>query len=113
MTLPVPPLPRSLVRVIWSLVEYWGEVDDHVEPLCLGDLDAVVGDRPFQQALVAADLDERRPAPGLGVKRQLVAAGVGGVLATFDRPGRAIRCVTALRARLRGMGVEIRFRLRA
>jgi hypothetical protein len=66
MTLPVPPLPRSLVRVIWSLVEYWGEVDDHVEPLCLGDLDAVVGDRPSSRPWSPPIWTNDGPLLGLG-----------------------------------------------
>jgi class 3 adenylate cyclase len=39
---------------------------------------------------------------------RLVKSTGDGILATFDRPGRAIRCATALRDRLRGIGVEIR-----
>jgi class 3 adenylate cyclase len=39
---------------------------------------------------------------------RLVKSTGDGILALFDRPGRAIRCATALRDRLRGSGVEIR-----
>jgi class 3 adenylate cyclase len=39
---------------------------------------------------------------------RLVKSTGDGILATFDRPGRGIRCATALRDRLRGTGIEIR-----
>src|SRR5215212_7898666 len=39
---------------------------------------------------------------------RLVKSTGDGILALFDRPGRAIRCATGLRDRLRDSGVEIR-----
>ena len=39
--------------------------------------------------------------------RFLKSTGDGG-LATFDGPGRAIRCATALRSKMRGLGIDIR-----
>jgi class 3 adenylate cyclase len=65
-----------------------------------------VGDRRWGELLDAHDRLARELVGRYGGR--LVKSTGDGVLATFDRPGRAIRCVTALRARLRGMGVEIR-----
>jgi class 3 adenylate cyclase len=39
---------------------------------------------------------------------QLVKTTGDGILATFDGPGRAIRCAAALTDELRGIGVQIR-----
>jgi class 3 adenylate cyclase len=39
---------------------------------------------------------------------RLVKSTGDGILALFDRPGRGIRCATALRDRLRASGIEIR-----
>ena len=39
---------------------------------------------------------------------QLVKTTGDGILATFDGPGRAIRCAAALRDELRGIGLQIR-----
>jgi class 3 adenylate cyclase len=39
---------------------------------------------------------------------RLVKSTGDGILATFDRPGRGIRCAIALRDRLRGTGIQIR-----
>src|SRR5215204_4942927 len=55
------------------------EVHDHVEALCGGNRDTLVGDRRAQQADVAPDLDEGVPAGGRRVELELVASGVGGV----------------------------------
>ena len=65
-----------------------------------------VGEEAFDG--IRADLDAR-VAAALTAHGVVVTKSTGdGVLATFDRPGRAIRCATALRDRLRGIGVEIR-----
>jgi class 3 adenylate cyclase len=39
---------------------------------------------------------------------QLVKTTGDGILATFDGPGRGIRCAAALRDELRGIGLQIR-----
>jgi class 3 adenylate cyclase len=65
-----------------------------------------VGDRRWGELL---DLHDRVARELVGqLQGQLVKSTGDGVLALFDRPGRAIRCATALRDRLRGSGVEIR-----
>jgi len=65
-----------------------------------------VGDRRWGELL---DLHDRL-ARGLVAELhgRLVKSTGDGILALFDRPGRGIRCATALRDRLRGSGVEIR-----
>jgi class 3 adenylate cyclase len=65
-----------------------------------------VGDRRWAELLDAHDRLAGELVGRFGGR--LVKSTGDGVLATFDRPGRAIRCATALRDRLRGIGVEIR-----
>jgi class 3 adenylate cyclase len=65
-----------------------------------------VGDRRWGQLL---DTHDRLARELVGqLQGRLVKSTGDGILALFDRPGRAIRCATALRDRLRGNGVEIR-----
>jgi class 3 adenylate cyclase len=65
-----------------------------------------VGDRRWGELL---DTHDRLARELVGqLQGQLVKSTGDGILALFDRPGRAIRCATALRDRLRGTGVEIR-----
>jgi len=65
-----------------------------------------VGDRRWGELL---DLHDRLARELVGqLQGRLVKSTGDGILALFDRPGRAIRCATALRDRLRGSGVEIR-----
>jgi len=64
------------------------------------------GDRRWAELLDAHDRLARELIARFGGR--LVKSTGDGILATFDRPGRAIRCATALRDRLRGIGVEIR-----
>ena len=65
-----------------------------------------VGDRRWGELLDTHDRLARELVAQL--QGQLVKSTGDGVLALFDRPGRGIRCATALRDRLRGSGVEIR-----
>jgi class 3 adenylate cyclase len=65
-----------------------------------------VGDRRWGELLDAHDRLAGELVGRFGGR--LVKSTGDGILATFDRPGRAIRCATALRDRLRGIGVEIR-----
>jgi class 3 adenylate cyclase len=65
-----------------------------------------VGDRRWGELLNAHDRLARELVGRFGGR--LVKSTGDGVLATFDRPGRGIRCATSLRDRLRGIGVEIR-----
>jgi class 3 adenylate cyclase len=65
-----------------------------------------VGDRRWAELL---DIHDRLARELVGqLQGRLVKSTGDGILATFDRPGRAIRCATGLRDRLRGNGVEIR-----
>jgi class 3 adenylate cyclase len=65
-----------------------------------------VGDRRWGELL---DLHDRLARELVGqLDGRLVKSTGDGILALFDRPGRAIRCATGLRDRLRGSGVEIR-----
>jgi class 3 adenylate cyclase len=65
-----------------------------------------VGDRRWGELL---DTHDRLARELVGqLHGRLVKSTGDGILALFDRPGRAIRCATALRDRLRGSGVEIR-----
>jgi len=65
-----------------------------------------VGDRRWGELL---DTHDRLARELVGqFHGRLVKSTGDGVLALFDRPGRGIRCATALRDRLRGSGVEIR-----
>ena len=64
------------------------------------------GDRRWRELLDAHDEAARRL---VGEEDgRLVKSTGDGVLAVFDRPGRAIRCALALREELRGLEVEIR-----
>jgi class 3 adenylate cyclase len=65
-----------------------------------------VGDRRWGELL---DLHDRLARELVGqLQGRLVKSTGDGILALFDRPGRGIRCATALRDRLRASGVEIR-----
>ena len=65
-----------------------------------------VGDRRWGELL---DLHDRLARELVGqLQGRLVKSTGDGILALFDRPGRGIRCATALRDRLRGSGVQIR-----
>lgn len=67
---------------------------------------ARVGDRRWQEllathdAVVRTELDRHRG-------RQVKSMG-DGILATFDGPGRAVRCTAAIRDAVRPLGIEIR-----
>ena len=65
-----------------------------------------VGDRRWAELLDAHDRLAGELVDRFG--GWLVKSTGDGVLAIFDRPGRAIRCATALRDRLQRSGVEIR-----
>jgi class 3 adenylate cyclase len=65
-----------------------------------------IGDRQWSVLLDAHDRAARELVDRSGGR--LVKSTGDGILATFDSPGAAIRCATALRDRLRELGVEIR-----
>jgi class 3 adenylate cyclase len=65
-----------------------------------------IGDRQWAALLDAHDRVARELVDRSGGR--LVKSTGDGILATFDSPGAAIRCATALRDRLQEVGVEIR-----
>jgi class 3 adenylate cyclase len=67
---------------------------------------AVLGDRRWRELLERHDAIVRRQ---LEIHRGREIKTLGdGFLATFDGPARAIRCATAIREGLRGIGLEVR-----
>jgi class 3 adenylate cyclase len=65
-----------------------------------------LGDRRWRELLEVHDEVARRLVEEFG--GQLIKMTGDGILATFDGPGRAIRCAAALRDELGGIGLEIR-----
>jgi class 3 adenylate cyclase len=65
-----------------------------------------LGDRRWRELLDVHDELARRLVEEFG--GQLVKTTGDGILATFDGPGRGIRCAAALRDELRGIGLQIR-----
>ena len=65
-----------------------------------------MGDRRFKELLVTHD--ELLRAEVERFRGRLVRSTGDGVLATFDGPGRAVRCACAIRHAVRPLGVEIR-----
>jgi class 3 adenylate cyclase len=97
---PAPPAPppeageRALATVLFT--DIVGSTD-HARQ---------VGDRRWGELL---DTHDRLARELVGqLQGRLVKSTGDGILALFDRPGRAIRCATALRDRLRSSGVQIR-----
>jgi class 3 adenylate cyclase len=65
-----------------------------------------LGDRRWRELLDAHDELARQAVEETGGR--LVKTTGDGILATFDGPGRAMRCAAALRDELRGIGLQIR-----
>jgi class 3 adenylate cyclase len=65
-----------------------------------------LGDRRWRELLNVHDELARRLVEEFG--GQLIKITGDGILATFDEPGRAIRCAAALTAELESIGVQIR-----
>jgi class 3 adenylate cyclase len=70
-----------------------------------------LGDRRWRELLTVHDELARRLIEEFG--GQLIKTTGGGILATFDGPGRGIRCAAALRDELRSIGLQIRVGLHA
>ena len=92
--LPAHPTDRILATVMFT--DFVGSTEHTVR----------IGDRRWNElldvhdAIVRAELDRWRG-------RSIKSTG-DGVLATFDGPGRALRCAAAIRDAVRSLGVEIR-----
>lgn len=116
------------------VTEHAGEILDHIEEFLSGIPGGSVPDRILATVLFtdivsstdrAASMGDRRWKAVLEVHddiaRDQVARLQGrfiestgdGVLATFDRPGRAIRAAGAIQASIRGLGIDIRAGLHA
>jgi class 3 adenylate cyclase/pimeloyl-ACP methyl ester carboxylesterase len=91
---PVPDRDRVLATVLFT------DVVGSTEKL------AVLGDRPYNELLEAHDEIMRREVDRYGGK--LVGLAGDEVLATFDGPGRAIRCARSAGEALRALGLDIR-----
>ena len=65
-----------------------------------------LGDRRWRELLNVHDEVAQQVVEEFG--GQLIKTIGDGILATFDGPGRAIRCAAALRDELAGIGVQIR-----
>jgi class 3 adenylate cyclase len=92
--LPTPDIDRVLATVMFT------DIVDSTPTL------AGVGDRRWREVLEAHEAlvtDELERYRG----RRIKMTG-DGVLATFDGPGRAIRCASAIRDAVRSLGLEIR-----
>jgi class 3 adenylate cyclase len=70
------------------------------------ELAAQVGDRRWKELL--ADHDTRVESEVERFRGRKVKSTGDGVLATFDGPGRAIRCACAIRDALRSLGFDVR-----
>jgi class 3 adenylate cyclase len=67
---------------------------------------AALGDAAWRELLDRHDAVVRRQLAGFG-GCEVVHTG-DGFLATFDRPGRAVRCALAVTADVRELGLEVR-----
>src|SRR5262249_62190778 len=67
---------------------------------------ARIGDRRWKELLAAHDSAVRNELERWR-GREIKSTG-DGVLATFDGPGRALRCAAAIRDAVRSLGVELR-----
>ena len=92
--LPVHAVDRMLATVMFT------DVVRSTETL------AQSGDRRWRDLLAAHDRLVRAELARFG-GREVKATG-DGFLATFDGPGRSIRCGTAIRDQLRSLGIEVR-----
>jgi class 3 adenylate cyclase len=70
------------------------------------ELIAQVGDRRWKELLVAHDALGKAEVERF--RGRMVKSTGDGALATFDGPGRAIRCACAIRDAVRSLGIEVR-----
>jgi class 3 adenylate cyclase len=119
-------LPGADPTLVWETPEL---VLDHIEAFLTGIRRAAAPTRILATVLFTDIVDSTGRASRLGDRRwaellnvhdelagrvveefdgRLVKTTGDGILATFDGPGRAIRCAAALADELRGIGVQIR-----
>ena len=119
-------LPGTEISLVWETPEL---AFDHIEEFLTGIGRVVEPERELATVLFTDIVDSTRTAERLGDRRwrgllevhdelagrlveemggQLTKTTGDGILATFDGPGRAIRCAVALRDELRGAGIRIR-----
>jgi len=91
---PVPAPDRALVTVVFTDI-----VSSTERAAALGD-DAWTRKLDRHDALVAREVERHRG-------RKINTTG-DGMLATFDGPGRAVRCAQAIREAVRPLGIEVR-----
>jgi pimeloyl-ACP methyl ester carboxylesterase len=91
---PVPDRDRVLATVLFT------DVVGSTEKL------AVLGDRPYNELLEAHDEIMRREVDRFGGR--VIGASGDETFATFDGPGRAIRCARSAGDALRALGLDIR-----
>ena len=91
---PVPAPDRALATVLFTDI-----VSSTERAAALGD-DAWTRTLDRHDALVAREVERHRG-------RRINTTG-DGMLATFDGPGRAVRCAQAIREKVRSLGIEVR-----
>ena len=91
---PVPAPDRALATVLFTDI-----VSSTERAAALGD-DAWTRTLDRHDALVAREVERHRG-------RRINTTG-DGILATFDGPGRAVRCAQAIREEVRSLGIEVR-----
>jgi len=112
---------------------YWGSdadrILDEIEEFVTGERPTIIGDRSLATVLFTDIVDSTRQASELGDRRwtdlllahherslrqidrfhgRLVKNTGDGILATFDGPARAVRCASAIRDALVGLGLQVR-----
>jgi class 3 adenylate cyclase/pimeloyl-ACP methyl ester carboxylesterase len=116
----------------WHFTEHADEILDHIEEFITGVVPAEVFDRALATVMFTdivgsteflAQVGDRRWKELLAVHDALVEAEIerfrgrmvrstrdsgDGALATFDGPGRAIRCACAIRDAVRSLGIDVR-----
>jgi class 3 adenylate cyclase len=91
---PAPEADRVLATVLFTDI--------------VGSTDRIgeVGDRRWRELLITHDMRARAEVERF--RGRLVKSTGDGVLATFDGPGRAIRCACAIRDSVRPLGIDLR-----
>ena len=112
------PHPEPTQETLQSIEEFLGALQTTVEPdralaaILFTDIvgsterAAAIGDREWRNLIESHDILVRTIVDQH--RGRLIRTTGDGMLATFDGPGRAIRCAFALRDALRPLGLEVR-----